>query len=73
VVDLIYTPYVRHLMDVGERVRSLGFDFDPHGSMQEPAPSLRDRLRSASRRFARMVQRPSPTADANRVYHTSEL
>jgi hypothetical protein len=73
VVELIYKPYVRHLMRVGEKLRALGFHFDPHGSVDEPALSLRERLRAAKRRLGRMWPRTSPTANVNRVYHASEL
>jgi hypothetical protein len=73
VVQLIYAPYVRHLMKVGEKLRTLGFDFDPHGSMDEPPPSLRDRLRVAKRRLTGLWRHTASAADVNRVYHASEL
>ena len=40
VVELVYRPYVRHLLDIGERVRALGMDFDPHGMLAEPTLGL---------------------------------
>jgi hypothetical protein len=73
VVELIYAPYVRHLMSIGQKLRTLGFDFDPHGSMDEPAPSLRERLRAAKRQVSRVWRRAGTGTDVNRVYHTSEL
>jgi hypothetical protein len=60
-------------MKVGEKLRTLGFDFDPHGSMDEPPPSLRDRLRVAKRRLTGLWRHPASAADVNRVYHASEL
>jgi hypothetical protein len=49
VVELIYRPYVRHLLDVGERVRAARLEFDPHGLLAEPALGLRSRIGQAAR------------------------
>ena len=72
-VDLIYRPYVRELLRAGERVRALGMGFDPHGALAEAKPRLRQRMGILKRRLLAPWRQGGPGANANRIYHASEL
>ena len=74
VVDLIYRPYVRYLLNVERRLKALGFGFDPHGLLIEPTPSMPVRLkRLTCRALQSWPGHRTVAGNANRVYHTSEL
>ena len=74
VVDLIYRPYVRHMLLIGHRLRGLGLRFDPHGAQFEPIATLRERLSLLRRRATALWSGTVvPPGNANRVYHASEL
>jgi hypothetical protein len=50
VVALIYRPYIRKVLEIGKRIRASGLEFDPHGTLAEPAPGLRARLGRLARK-----------------------
>jgi hypothetical protein len=50
-VELLYKPYIAELDRIGKDLKRRGMDFDPHGLMSEPTPSLRERLGRIKRRI----------------------
>lgn len=72
VVDLIYRPYVRHLLDVGRRVRAAGLEFDAHGVLPEPAVGLRGRLGKFKRQLSSHFRAGAPAED-HLVYRVRDL
>jgi hypothetical protein len=71
VVELVYRPYVRHLVDVGKRVRASGMKFDPHGLLAEPALGLRNRIVQTARNAVSHFKGNVPVG--NRAYRLKDL
>ena len=72
VVDLVYRPYVRHLLDIGSRVRATGMEFDPHGMLVETPLGVRHRVRQFAR-GALSYFRGQPRADATLTYRLRDF
>jgi hypothetical protein len=73
-IDYFYRPYLRHLDDIGRRLAARGFDFDPHGRVQDAPPAWSERVsRGAARLVDGVRHLLDPRRDRNGTYLLDEL